>query len=220
MIDAAPANHRPVVPDRVARVLTEVLSPVVLAYGVCLAVSIGTTPPLRRGVVVGLAVATLTAGLPFAVVLWSSRRGRLSGRHIPVLRQRPLVLVLAAGSTVFAFVATGWLGADPAVRALVSGVVHRTADRRLDLIGVEDLDPRGSRCRRSDRTRAGLRRPSCTTRRAGGRSGVGACAAGGARHPSSRRRRRRGSGRSRRSVCSVELRSRTAPTLMHRRPAT
>lgn len=119
MIDAAPANHRPVVPDRVARVLTEVLSPVVLAYGVCLAVSIGTTPPLRRGVVVGLAVATLTAGLPFAVVLWSSRRGRLSGRHIPVLRQRPLVLLLAAGSTVFAFVATGWLGADPAVRALV-----------------------------------------------------------------------------------------------------
>ncbi len=99
--------------------LTEVLSPVVLAYGVCLAVSIGTTPPLWRGVVVGLTVATLTAGLPFAVVVLGSRRGRLSGRHIADLRQRPLVLMLAAASTVLAFAASGWLDADPAVRALV-----------------------------------------------------------------------------------------------------
>lgn len=106
--------------DRAAAVISEVLAPVVLAYVVCVAVALGTTPPIGRGLLVGVLVATLVAGLPYGVVLWGSGRGNLSGRHVPDRRERPVILGLAAASAVAAFPVVWLLDADRAVIALLA----------------------------------------------------------------------------------------------------
>lgn len=115
-VERAPRNRV----DRAAAVVSEILAPVVLAYVVCLAVAIGTTPPLARGLLVGVVVATFAAGLPYLVVLRGSRRGDLSGRHVPDGRERPLILGLAASSAIAAFPAALLLQADRAVIALLA----------------------------------------------------------------------------------------------------
>lgn len=117
-LDRPPVNGA----DRTAAAVSELLAPIVLAYAVCLAVAIGTTPPLARGLLVGMVVATLVAGLPYLVVLWGSRRGSLSGRHVPDRRERPMILALAAASAIAAFPAAWLLEADRAVVALLVAV--------------------------------------------------------------------------------------------------
>lgn len=109
--------------DRWAHALSELLSPVVLAYLTCVWVAGATTQPLVRGVALGLLVASLCAGLPFVLVVLASRRQLLSGRHVPELRERPAVLTACAASAATGLLLAWWLGAPPEVFALVTATV-------------------------------------------------------------------------------------------------
>jgi hypothetical protein len=114
-----PVRQRSLALDSLAHVVSEVLAPVVLAYVTCVAVSVRATPTGTRGLVTGLVIATFCAGLPYAVIVGSSRRRLLSGRNVPDLRERPTVLALCALSAVLGVGAAFWLDAPRAVVALV-----------------------------------------------------------------------------------------------------
>lgn len=109
--------------DRWAHALSELLSPVVLAYLTCVWVAGATTQSLVGGVALGLLVASLCAGLPFVLVVLASRRQLLSGRHVPELRERPAVLAACAASAATGLLLAWWLGAPPEVFALVTATV-------------------------------------------------------------------------------------------------
>lgn len=106
-----------------AHAVSEVLAPVVLAYLTCVPVAVATTSSVGRGMLIGLVVATLCAGLPYLLIVLSSRRRLLSGRHVPDLRERPVVLVGCAVSATAGLASAVLLDAPREVVALVVATV-------------------------------------------------------------------------------------------------
>lgn len=95
---AGPAPARRTAVDLLARVVTEVLSPVVLVTATLVGVG-ALTGPGWRGPVDGLAAATFACILPFAVILVMVRRDRLTDHHVRVRSQRAVPLGVGIAST-------------------------------------------------------------------------------------------------------------------------
>jgi hypothetical protein len=107
---------------RMARLVTEVMSPVVLIVAVILIVAVHSAG-LVRGLALGLIAVFFAGGLPYGLVLIGVRRGRLTDHHISRREQRPPVMAVALASVVSGLLVLRWLDAPRALFALMAAMV-------------------------------------------------------------------------------------------------
>lgn len=105
-----------------ARLVTEVMSPVVLVVVVIAIVAVRSAGP-ARGLALGLAATFFAVGLPYGLVLIGVRRGRLSDHHISVREQRPPMLAVALACAGSGLLVLRWLAAPRALFALMAAMV-------------------------------------------------------------------------------------------------
>lgn len=115
------------IPLVIARVLTEVLAPIVLIVALLFAVSIHASPSAWRGVLYGTVTAFFAGGLPYAILLLGIRRGHLGDRHLTERTERPVMMVIGLISVTVGLLLTWWLGAPRALFALVAAMVAGVA---------------------------------------------------------------------------------------------
>jgi membrane-associated phospholipid phosphatase len=107
-------------PPRVARVLTEVFAPAVLAAVLPLVIGLHAASSPQRGLGWGLLASLFCAISPFAMILRGVRQGRLSDRHIGERAQRTRPLLFGLGSVL---IGLALLLATHAPRELVALIV-------------------------------------------------------------------------------------------------
>ena len=107
---------------RMARLVTEVMSPVVLIVVVTLIVAVHSAGA-ARGLVLGLVAFFFAGGLPYGLVLIGVRRGLLTDHHITRREQRPRIMAIALTSVVVGLLVLRWLDAPRALFALVVAMV-------------------------------------------------------------------------------------------------
>jgi hypothetical protein len=107
---------------RMARLVTEVMSPVVLIVAVILIVAVHSAG-FVRGLALGLIAVFFAGGLPYGLVLIGVRRGRLTDHHISRREQRPPVMAVALASVVSGLLVLRWLDAPRALFALMAAMV-------------------------------------------------------------------------------------------------
>jgi hypothetical protein len=124
MTTAAQAKPLPLA---IARILTEVLAPIVLIVALLFAVAIHASPSIGRGLLYGTVTAFFAGGLPYAILMLGIRRGHLGDRHLTERTERPLMMVIGLVSVTVGLLLTWWLGAPRAVFALVAAMVAGVA---------------------------------------------------------------------------------------------
>ncbi|MFI5910211.1 phosphoesterase PA-phosphatase [Dactylosporangium sp. NPDC051541] len=107
-------------PNRLARLLTEVFAPAVLASLLPLVIGVHATGSVPRGLAWGLLASLFSAILPYTLIWYGVRRGRLSDRHIGHREQRTKPLAVGL---VLVLVGLGLQLALHAPRELVALVV-------------------------------------------------------------------------------------------------
>jgi membrane-associated phospholipid phosphatase len=107
---------------RMARLVTEVMSPVVLIVAVILIVAVHSAG-VGRGLALGLVAVLFAAGIPYTLVLIGVRRGQLTDHHISRREQRPPIMVFALASVLVGLVVLGWLDAPRDLFALLASLV-------------------------------------------------------------------------------------------------
>jgi membrane-associated phospholipid phosphatase len=105
--------------DRVARGLTEVFAPAVLACGLPVVIGVHAGRTVLTGLGWGLVATLFGAVIPYAMILTSVRRGSLNDRHIGVREQRTKPLALGLVSVLLGLVLLVLLGAPRELVALV-----------------------------------------------------------------------------------------------------
>jgi hypothetical protein len=111
----------------IARILTEVLAPIVLIVGLLFAVAIHASASAWRGVLYGAVTAFFAGGLPYAIMMLGIRRGHLGDRHLSERAERPVMMVIGLVSVTTGLLITWWLGAPRALFALVAAMVAGVA---------------------------------------------------------------------------------------------
>lgn len=111
----------------IARILTEILAPIVLIVGLLFAVAIHTSPTPWRGVLYGAVTAFFAGGLPYAIMMLGIRHGHLGDRHLSERAERPVMMVIGLVSVTTGLLITRWLGAPRALFALVAAMVTGVA---------------------------------------------------------------------------------------------
>jgi membrane-associated phospholipid phosphatase len=107
---------------RIARLVTEVMSPVVLIVVVTLIVAVHSAGAFR-GLTLGLVAIFFAGGLPYGLVLIGVRRGVLTDHHVSRREQRPKMMAIALASVVVGLLVLHWLDAPRALFALVAAMV-------------------------------------------------------------------------------------------------
>lgn len=107
---------------RMARLVTEVMSPVMLIVVVTLIVSVHSAGAVR-GLALGLVAIFFAGGLPYGLVLVGVRRGVLTDHHVSRREQRPKMMAIALASVVVGLLVLHWLEAPRALFALVAAMV-------------------------------------------------------------------------------------------------
>ena len=107
---------------RMARLVTEVMSPVVLIVVVILIVAVDSAGVVR-GLMLGLVAIFFAAGFPYGLVLMGVRRGQLTDHHVSLREQRPRMMAIALASVVVGLLVLLWLDAPRALFALVAAMV-------------------------------------------------------------------------------------------------
>ncbi|WP_433789518.1 phosphoesterase PA-phosphatase [Actinoplanes sp. CA-252034] len=116
---ATSSTERAVGPDRVARLLTEVLSPAVLVAGILFAVAWASVESPMSALVMGVIAAAAASFLPIAYILYGVRRGAWTDRHVGVRAQRTLPMLVCLGSTACGTLALAAVGAPRDLLALI-----------------------------------------------------------------------------------------------------
>ncbi|KHD77446.1 phosphoesterase PA-phosphatase [Actinoplanes utahensis] len=106
--------------DRVARLLTEVLSPAVLVAVVLLAVAWASADSALSALIMGVIAAAAASFLPIAYILRGVRRGSWTDRHVGDRAQRTLPLLVCLGSTASGTAALAAVGAPRDLLALIA----------------------------------------------------------------------------------------------------
>ena len=114
-----------------ARIVTEALAPAWIATALLVAVAIHTAPTPAEAIRWGVVSALFASVLPFLYVVYEVRRRRVTDRHVSVRTQRPVPMLIAAGSILLG-VAILVLGGAP--RALVALVVAMLAGVLVTLV--------------------------------------------------------------------------------------
>jgi membrane-associated phospholipid phosphatase len=114
----------PSLPVRVARVVTEVLSPAVIVVALPLAVAWQGTGYQRWPTIGwGLLVALFYSVVPMAIMVWGARRGRWDGHWVRERERRLVPFLLCLVSTVAGLVIMLVGGAPQAVIALAWSMI-------------------------------------------------------------------------------------------------
>lgn len=111
----------------VARLLTELLAPIVLIVALLFAVAVHASPSVGRGLLYGAVTAFFAGGLPYAIMMLGIRQGRLGDRHLSKRQERPVMMVIGLVSVTVGLALTWWLGAPRALFALVAAMVAGVA---------------------------------------------------------------------------------------------
>ncbi|TDB81465.1 phosphatase PAP2 family protein [Micromonospora sp. KC721] len=117
-----PAQTTVVAPIRSgpARVVTEVFAPAVWAALMPLVVAVhATAPALSAGLGWGLLAVLFNSAVPYAVILWQVRRGRLTDHHIGRREQRRKPLLFGLTSVLAGLAVLVALGAPRPLVAMV-----------------------------------------------------------------------------------------------------
>ena len=114
-----------------ARIVTEALAPAWIATALLVAVAIRAAPTPAEAIRWGVVSALFASVLPFLYVVYEVRRRRVTDRHVSVRTQRPVPMLIAAGSILLG-VAILVLGGAP--RALVALVVAMLAGVLVTLV--------------------------------------------------------------------------------------
>jgi membrane-associated phospholipid phosphatase len=93
-VAARPATSSPL-GTRIARLITEALTPAVLVAGIAIAVAWHSRSPGW-----GVAVAMFASAVPLAYIIRGVRRGRYKDHHVDVREHRPAVILVAAASVI------------------------------------------------------------------------------------------------------------------------
>jgi len=104
---------------RVARVLTEIFAPAVLAATLPIVIGMHAGRTVPTGLSWGLLASLFGALIPYAMIWFGVRRGRLSDRHIGVREQRTKPLALGLVSVLVGLALLQLLGAPRELVALV-----------------------------------------------------------------------------------------------------
>ena len=107
---------------RLARLVTEAMSPVVLIVFVTLIVAVHSAGVVR-GLALGLVAIFFAGGLPYGLVLIGVRRGQLTDHHVSRREQRPLMMAIALASVAVGLLVLRWLDAPRALFALMAAMV-------------------------------------------------------------------------------------------------
>ncbi|MDQ1295223.1 MAG: hypothetical protein QG608_3108 [Actinomycetota bacterium] len=111
---------------RVARVLTEVLAPLVVLMTVLLVAGVATAG-WPRGLLLGSVGGAVGAGIPLTVLVAGLRTGRYGDRHVTRREERPLLMVIGLISVLTGIGSMAFLGAPRdlliVMGALLLGVV-------------------------------------------------------------------------------------------------
>jgi membrane-associated phospholipid phosphatase len=102
--------------DRLASVASELFSPYLVVLAALLAVALHSTTPMRA-LAYWLAAGLIGVAVPMGFVIGLVRKGRLSSYHVPVRRQRPMLMLAAI---VPIAVGAGLLVATHAPRVLIT----------------------------------------------------------------------------------------------------
>jgi membrane-associated phospholipid phosphatase len=111
---------------RWARVVTEVMAPVVLVVVVTFVVAIHAAGS-GRGLLLGVVAMFFAAGLPYAILQVGIRRGVLGDRHLTQRHQGPVMMTIGLVSIVVGLLALSLLDAPRALFALVWGICAAVA---------------------------------------------------------------------------------------------
>jgi membrane-associated phospholipid phosphatase len=106
--------------DRVARTVTEVFAPAVLAAAMPIIISLHAAVPFAAGLGWGLLGALFSSLIPYAFVWFGVRRGRFTDHHLGIRQQRGRPVALGLVS-VLAGLAILWLAGAP--RQLLTMIV-------------------------------------------------------------------------------------------------
>jgi membrane-associated phospholipid phosphatase len=104
---------------RVARVITELTAPAVLAGALLVVVALDTATSGTAGIVWGLLAALFAVAVPFAFILSGARRGVWSTHHVNERERRPFVLTVALGSLLVGLMVLASWNAPRELLALV-----------------------------------------------------------------------------------------------------
>jgi len=107
---------------RLARLVTEAMSPVVLIVFVTLIVAVHSAGVLR-GLALGLVAIFFAGGLPYGLVLIGVRRGQLTDHHVSRREQRPRMMAITLASVAVGLLVLRWLDAPRALFALMAAMV-------------------------------------------------------------------------------------------------
>jgi membrane-associated phospholipid phosphatase len=107
---------------RLASLVTEAMSPIVLIVIVTLIVAVHSVGAVR-GLVLGLVAVFFAGGLPYGLVLIGVRRGQFTDHHISRREQRPAMMGIALASLVVGLLVLRWLDAPRALFSLVAAMV-------------------------------------------------------------------------------------------------
>jgi membrane-associated phospholipid phosphatase len=102
-----------------ARGLTEVFAPAVLAAVMPVVIAVHAAATLPTGLAWGLLASTFCALIPYAMIWHGVRRGRLTDRHLGDRRQRTVPLTLGLVSVLIGLAALVVSGAPDELVALV-----------------------------------------------------------------------------------------------------
>jgi membrane-associated phospholipid phosphatase len=124
MTSSEPTVPRPAMPPRawavrVARVITELTAPAVLAGALLVVVALDTATSGTAGIVWGLLAALFAVAVPFAFILSGARRGVWSTHHVNERERRPFVLTVALGSLLVGLMVLASWNAPRELLALV-----------------------------------------------------------------------------------------------------
>ena len=111
---------------RMAHLVTEVMSPVILLVVVIFIVALDSAGA-GRGAVLGLVATFFAAGFPYGLVLIGVRRGRITDHNISRREQRPRMMAVALASVAVGLLVLFWLDAPHALFALVASMVAGVA---------------------------------------------------------------------------------------------
>jgi membrane-associated phospholipid phosphatase len=112
---------------RVARIVTEVFAPAVLAAAMPLIVAIHATGHLLPGLGWGLLALLFSAIIPYTVIRVGMRRGNITDHHIGVREQRRTPLLLGLASVTLGLALLIALGAPRELLAMVAVMLATVA---------------------------------------------------------------------------------------------
>lgn len=106
--------------DRLARLLTEILSPAVLVAVVLFAVAWSSAESPRSALVMGVLAAAAASFFPIAYILCGVRRGSWTDRHVGNRAQRTVPMIVCLASTAAGTLALAAAGAPRDLLALIA----------------------------------------------------------------------------------------------------